>query len=98
MEKQPLKVTDLPGPGPEDAFQYNQNNHDYLTDMHEVYGDEFVVQRNGRTVAFFRSPGAIRDVLMNSDDFAKVWETEETAPGAEAENNSARCWEQLWHD
>lgn len=63
----------------EDASAYSSEHHHHLTKVHEREGDIFVRERNGKKVLFVRSAMGTRHVLI-SEDFAKVWQTDDGPP------------------
>lgn len=72
-EKQKIYVKDLPGPHQEDSEAYNIGTHHFLSDLHDKYGDRFMLPREGSKVLFVRDFPSVRRVLM-SEDFAKTWD------------------------
>jgi len=72
-EKQKIHVNDLPGPVQEDSQAYNIGTHHYLCDLHDKYGDRFMLPREGSKVLLVRDFPSVRRVLM-SEDFAKTWD------------------------
>jgi len=65
----------LPPALPEDSVAYNTDVHRYLRKLHDQAGDTFVLTRDGQPVVFVRSPQAVRQVLMDEDNFGKTWDS-----------------------
>lgn len=65
----------LPGPLEEDFVAYNTYNHNYITELHNKYGDTFKLIRDGQQVVFVRGAKEVRAVL-HSEDFGKTWDSE----------------------
>lgn len=69
-----------------DTAAYNTHKHQYITQLHETYGDFFTASTNSaahvdltgslpnKTVLFIRDPAAIADVLHSDERFAKTWD------------------------
>jgi cytochrome P450 len=70
-----LRFPGFPGPAHEDAAAYHTHVHHYLMDLHEKYGDQFVITREGKPVVFVRDPASVRAVLL-SEDFEKTWDAD----------------------
>jgi cytochrome P450 len=86
----PLLATScIPGPHADfDAVAYNALKHDYITQLHEAYGDIVAVctqsaahiQRPAdanddvKRIVFVRDPKAVSEVLHSDDRFAKTWD------------------------
>jgi len=85
-----LATSCIPGPHADfDTDAYNVLKHDYITQLHEAYGDIVAVSTNSaahiqrpkddatddaKLILFVRDPKAVSEVLHSDDRFAKTWD------------------------
>jgi len=73
------RPVDLPGPWPtEDAHGFNVRTHHYIVELHQQYGDRFLLSKDGSPRVFVRDLPAIRKVLTSAD-FAKTWASDKVS-------------------
>jgi len=87
-----LATSSIPGPWADvDVEAYNSLKHNYICQLHKVYGDIVAVSANSashidvdatdseKLILFVRDPKAVHEVLHNDDNFAKTWDAADSS-------------------